>query len=106
MEPGKYISVTLRSNYVRNNRCAEPGWRLDGRGVGVRIPVGAKIFFSPRRPDRFWDPPSLLSNGYQGLSPGVKRQGRETDQSPPTSARSRISGSIHPLPHTPSWRSV
>jgi hypothetical protein len=31
---------------------------LDGRGVGVRVPVGSRIFSSPLRPDR----PSLLSN--------------------------------------------
>jgi hypothetical protein len=29
--------------------------------------------------------PSLLSNGYQGLFPGVKRPGREADHSPPSS---------------------
>jgi hypothetical protein len=30
------------------------GYGLDDRGVGVRVPVGARIFSSPRRPDRFW----------------------------------------------------
>jgi hypothetical protein len=25
---------------------------LDGRGVGVRVPVGSRIFSSPNRPDR------------------------------------------------------
>jgi hypothetical protein len=28
------------------------GYGLDDRGVGVRVPVGLRIFFSPRRPDR------------------------------------------------------
>jgi hypothetical protein len=28
-----------------------------------------KVFSSPQRPDRLWDPPSLLSNGYLGLFP-------------------------------------
>jgi hypothetical protein len=37
---------------------------LDGRVVGVRVPVGARIFFPPRRQDRLWGPPSLLSKGY------------------------------------------
>jgi hypothetical protein len=29
----------------------------------------ARIFSSPCHPDRFWGPPSLLSNGYWGLFP-------------------------------------
>jgi hypothetical protein len=45
------------------------GYRLDGRGVGVRVQVGARIFPSPCRPDRHWDPPSFLSNGYWGVFP-------------------------------------
>jgi hypothetical protein len=45
------------------------GYGLDDRGVGVRAPVGSRIFSSPRRPDRPWSPPNLLSNGYLGLFP-------------------------------------
>jgi hypothetical protein len=41
---------------------------------------------SSRRPDRLWGAPSLLSNGYQALSFGVKRQWREADDSLQTSA--------------------
>jgi len=41
-----------------------------------------EFFSSPPHPDRFWGPPSLLSNGYQGLFPW----GREADHSPPSSA--------------------
>jgi hypothetical protein len=37
------------------------------------------------------------------LSPGVKRPGHEADQSPPTSARSRKRGFIHPLPYMCLW---
>jgi hypothetical protein len=51
------------------------GWTA--KGVGVRVPVGAGFFSSPR-PDRLWGPPSLLSNGYWvALSPG-----READHLP------------------------
>jgi hypothetical protein len=45
------------------------GYGLDDR---VRVPVGVRIFFSPRRPDRLWGPPNILLNGYRGLSPRVK----------------------------------
>jgi hypothetical protein len=56
--------------------------------IGDSIPGrGWEFFSSPPRPDRFWNPPSLQSNGYQGnLSLGVKRPGREADHSPPSSA--------------------
>jgi hypothetical protein len=45
------------------------GYGLEDRRVGVRVPVRAGIFFFPRRPDRLWGPPSLLSNSYQGGFP-------------------------------------
>jgi hypothetical protein len=53
--------------------CTEPGRSRDSvvgmrlatglndRGVGVRVPVGARIFSSPRRSDRLCGPPNLLS---------------------------------------------
>jgi hypothetical protein len=37
-------------------------------------------------PDRLWSPPSLLYNGYRVLCPEIKRQGREANHSPRTSA--------------------
>jgi hypothetical protein len=73
-------------------------YRLDGRGIGVRVPLESRIFSSPRRPDPLWGPPSLLSNGHWGaLSPGVKRPGPEVDHSSATSAevkKTRIYTSI------------
>jgi hypothetical protein len=79
------------------------GYGLDDRGVGIRVPEGARIVCSPRLPDRFWGPPSLLSNGYRG----VKRPGREADHSPPTSVEVKeMCVSIHPLPHMSSWRNA
>jgi hypothetical protein len=47
----------------------ETGYGLDGRGVGVRVPVGARFFSSQCRPNLFWGPSSHLSNGYRGLFP-------------------------------------
>jgi hypothetical protein len=46
------------------------GYGLDGRGVRAQVLIGSSIISSPRRPDRLWGPPSLLSNGYLGHFPG------------------------------------
>jgi hypothetical protein len=55
---------------------------------------------------RFWGPPSLLSNGYwRALSLGLKRLGRETDLSPPSSSEVKecVELYLH-SPNTSSWR--
>jgi hypothetical protein len=49
-----------------------PGYGLDDRGVGVRVPVESRIFSSPQRPDRLWGPPNLVFSGYWGLFPRSK----------------------------------
>jgi hypothetical protein len=77
---------------------------LDDQEAGVRVPVGSRIFSSPRRPDRPWGPPKLLSTGYRGGSfPGVKVAGACRWPLLQLVSRSRKCGSIHPIPHTPSW---
>ena len=43
-------------------------------------PSGGEIFRT--RPDRPWDPPSLLYNGHRVSFPGVKRPGRGVDYPP------------------------
>jgi hypothetical protein len=42
------------------------GYEVEGRGIGVRFQAGKRYFL---RPDQFWDPPDLLSDGYRGLFP-------------------------------------
>jgi hypothetical protein len=79
------------------------GYVLDDRRVGVRVPVRAKFFSSPRRPNQFWSPPSFLSKGYQGIffSFGVKRPESETDHSVGTSAEVTNMWIYTSTPHSP-----
>jgi hypothetical protein len=76
-------------------------YELDDRGVGVRVPVGSRIFSSPRHTERLWGPPNLLFNGYRGFFPRVLRgRGVKLTTHLQLVPRSREYGSIHPLPHT------
>jgi hypothetical protein len=43
--------------------CTATGYGLDDRGVGVRVPVGSRIFTSLSRSNRLWGPPTLLFYG-------------------------------------------
>jgi hypothetical protein len=47
---------------------------------------GKKFFVSPAFLDWPDSPPSFLFNGYRISLPGVKRPGRQVDQSPASSA--------------------
>jgi hypothetical protein len=54
--------------------CSEkliPGFSGDPffKRLGFDSRRGLGIFYSPPRPERLWDPPSLLSSGCQGLVP-------------------------------------
>jgi hypothetical protein len=94
-------------NHVINTELESHSWynvRLQAGQLRIRSssPVMNKIFLicTLSRPV-VW-PTNLLSNGYRQLfSQRVKRPGRETDRSPPTSARVKNS-----LPHMSSWHSA
>jgi hypothetical protein len=43
------------------------GYGLDGRGIGVRVPIKERLFSHPRRPYLFWGSFRLTSNGYWEL---------------------------------------
>jgi hypothetical protein len=51
------------------------GYRLDGRGVGVLVPVGARFFSSPQLPDRFWGSNTSYPMGTGHDFPGSKAAG-------------------------------
>jgi hypothetical protein len=80
------INLTTHHTWSRDSSVGiATGYGLDYRRVGIRVPVGSRIFSSPPSPDWLWGPPNLL--WVPGaLSPGVKRLGREADNSPPASA--------------------
>jgi hypothetical protein len=53
----------------------------------VKFPEKARYFSIPQSPVRFWDPPSLLYNGYGSKAAGV------------SSAKVKNGEAIFPLPH-------
>jgi hypothetical protein len=63
------------------------GYGLDDRGVGIRVPVGSRIFSTSSKPTLGSTQPPV--QWVLGASPGVKRPGREADHSPATSAKVR-----------------
>jgi hypothetical protein len=72
-----------------------------GYGLGDRGSIpgrGWELFSSPPGSDRFWGPPSLLSNGYGGgpLSPGVRE--REANHSPLSSVQVKNPWSYTSIP--------
>jgi hypothetical protein len=77
---------------------------LDGR-CSI-LSKGKGFLCTPQRLDRLWGHSNSLSNVYRGPSPGVKRQGREGDYSPPSSAEVKNGGAIPALTYTSSRRCV
>jgi hypothetical protein len=59
IEPGQFSPFTIKYAY---NYIWATGWT-----ARVRFP--AEHDFSSQHPDRFWDPPSHLYNGYRELFP-------------------------------------
>jgi hypothetical protein len=102
--------IILSSTYNRRDRSVgiATSYGLDVRGVGVRVPVGSRIYLSPHRPDRralgFTQPPIKWIPG--ALSPGIKRPGREADHSQTASADVKKTWIYMSTPPTPSWRSA
>jgi hypothetical protein len=65
-----FFYFTVRKVWSRDSTVGVAiGYGLDDRGVAFRVPVGSRIFSSPRRQDRLWSPPNLLPNGYRGFFP-------------------------------------
>jgi hypothetical protein len=85
----KLLWKLLASSSHRNTKCTNTmmcvsrdsavgiatGYGLDDWEVGVRVPVGSRIFTSSCCPDWLWGPPNLLYNGFWDLFPGGKAAG-------------------------------
>jgi hypothetical protein len=57
----------LQLNRIRDSAVGiKTGYGLDGRGIGFRVPVEARIFSSSRSPDWFWAHPASYSMGTGG----------------------------------------
>jgi hypothetical protein len=83
------------------------GYGLDGRGFGVRVTAGSRIFTSQYRLDRVCgstQPPIHWVTGT--LSPGVKRPVCEMATDLQLVPRSKTRGSMHQLRHSSAWRSA
>jgi hypothetical protein len=94
-------SVVNRQRYSDWLRAGRPSGRSSSpsRVKNFLFSTSSRPALRPTQPSVQWVP--------RALSPGVKQQRREAD---PTHLRlvpkSRIRGSIPPLPHTSSWRSA
>jgi hypothetical protein len=60
--------------------CTAAGYGLDSE-IGVRVPVGSKIFASPYRPNQLRPTQPPIQWVLGTLSQGVNRPGRESDHS-------------------------
>jgi hypothetical protein len=65
----EFMPIQLKNGSRDSSVGIASGYGLHGWEVGVRIPVGSRIFHSQRRTDRLWGPPNLLSNGYRAFFP-------------------------------------
>jgi hypothetical protein len=76
-----YSHIPVMRKRSRYSDWLRAGWE---RGK-VRAPVGLRIFSSPGCTNRLWGSPNFVSNAYQGILLGIKRQRREADRSPTSS---------------------
>jgi hypothetical protein len=64
------------------------GWNIFLITIEVRSPAGTNNFSSSFCVQTSWDPPSLLSNVYQGsFAGGIAQLGHDADHSPLSSAK-------------------
>jgi hypothetical protein len=92
-----YLSMLLAKCWVFQYYCHYPRVKI-WVTAHLKSPIPNWQALAPTQPSIQW----VLG----ALSPGLKRPGLEAHHSPPTSAKVKKCGSIHPLTHMPSWRSA
>jgi hypothetical protein len=99
----KYIQTKIRVHFnIRRGDSKvgiATGYGLDGRRVGVRVPVGSKIYLLQVVRTGSGAHPASYSMGTKGFFPEEQRPGREADHLPPSSAevkKTRIYTSTSP----------
>jgi hypothetical protein len=96
----KLIGIILYLFVAKRPKKKRKGYGLDGRVVGVRVPVST----SSRPVLGLTQPHTQWVTGV--LSPGLKGPGSEADHSRPTSDEVRNVWICTFTPHTSSWRSA
>jgi hypothetical protein len=83
------------------------GYGLDDRRLGVRVPVGSRFSLLHVVQTDSGAHRTFYPMGTEGLFPrGQSGRGVKLTTRLQLVPRSSKCGSIHPLPHTPSWRSA
>jgi hypothetical protein len=82
------------------------GYRLDGQGAGVRVPVGQDFSLLYVVQSGSEAHPASYPMVIGPLSPGVKRLGHEADHSPPSSAEVKNTWIYTSTPQNSSWCSA
>jgi hypothetical protein len=81
---------------------SERDWVTAGRpdNRGSTPYNGRSIFFPPQRPDRLWNPHSLLANGHCGVKRPLLRDGHSNA----SCAEFKYEWNHIAIPHTSTWR--
>ena len=92
------ITILLNFIYLEEYRAFGPRRRLcAGRSQGSNSGKSECFLCTPKRPDWFCGPHNLLFNIYWSSSLGIKRSGRETNESRASSAEVMMFSTIAPF---------
>jgi hypothetical protein len=90
------VGINSRAVIAQSVQCWAMGWTIGVLGFDSRWEW--EFFSLPPRPERLWGPPSLLSNGYQGLCPwGQSGRGVKLTTHLHLVPRLRMRGAVPPL---------